>query len=72
MVSGMLVSDDSTGRLILVSAPQGQKARFKSTQLCQTCAKVKNVCQVCVLDLTYGETTSVVVALAWSMRRPTC
>ena len=32
----------------------GPRARFKSTQVCQMCSKVKNVCQTCVLDLTYG------------------
>jgi len=32
----------------------GAKARFKKTEVCQTCAKVKNVCQTCLLDLTYG------------------
>lgn len=32
----------------------GPKARFKKTELCHTCAKVKNVCQTCVLDLQYG------------------
>ncbi|KAM3571610.1 hypothetical protein VYU27_006339 [Nannochloropsis oceanica] len=32
----------------------GAKARFKKTEVCQTCAKMKNVCQTCVLDLTYG------------------
>mmetsp|Transcript_11221 Transcript_11221/g.14566 ORF Transcript_11221/g.14566 Transcript_11221/m.14566 type:complete len:420 (-) Transcript_11221:3-1262(-) len=32
----------------------GQTSRYKGTQLCQTCAKLKNVCQVCVLDLQYG------------------
>ncbi|KAG8907414.1 Pre-mRNA-splicing factor slt11 [Tulasnella sp. 403] len=32
----------------------GQGMRFKSTVVCQTCAKVKNVCQTCLLDLTYG------------------
>lgn len=28
--------------------------RFKSTVVCQTCAKIKNVCQTCLLDLEYG------------------
>ena len=32
----------------------GTKARFKKTEVCQTCAKTKNVCQTCVLDLEYG------------------
>ncbi|KAE8249577.1 hypothetical protein A4X13_0g5160 [Tilletia indica] len=32
----------------------GQGARFKRTEICTTCAKVKNVCQTCVLDLQYG------------------
>jgi len=32
----------------------GGAARYKKTQLCQTCSKTKNVCQVCILDLTYG------------------
>lgn len=29
--------------------------RFKNTVLCQMCAKLKNVCQVCMFDLQYGE-----------------
>ncbi|GFP98798.1 zinc finger CCCH domain-containing protein 49 [Phtheirospermum japonicum] len=29
-------------------------ARYKKTELCQTCSKLKNVCQVCLLDLEYG------------------
>lgn len=33
----------------------GTQGRIKSTQLCQTCAKLKNACQTCVLDLQYGE-----------------
>ncbi|KAG9008563.1 Pre-mRNA-splicing factor slt11 [Tulasnella sp. JGI-2019a] len=32
----------------------GQGMRFKTTVICQTCAKVKNVCQTCLLDLVYG------------------
>jgi hypothetical protein len=37
----------------------GQGARFKTTVICQTCAKVKNVCQTCLLDLEYGLPTQV-------------
>ncbi|XP_022657967.1 pre-mRNA-splicing factor RBM22-like isoform X3 [Varroa jacobsoni] len=32
----------------------GPKSRFKKTEVCQTCAKLKNVCQTCLLDLDYG------------------
>ncbi|KAI9485620.1 MAG: hypothetical protein EXX96DRAFT_515049 [Benjaminiella poitrasii] len=32
----------------------GTNARYKKTEICQTCAKVKNVCQTCILDLQYG------------------
>lgn len=32
----------------------GTKGRFKRTEICQTCAKLKNVCQTCVFDLQYG------------------
>ncbi|XP_040575591.1 pre-mRNA-splicing factor RBM22 [Lepeophtheirus salmonis] len=32
----------------------GAKMRFKKTEICQTCAKLKNVCQTCLLDLEYG------------------
>lgn len=28
--------------------------RFKKTEICTTCASIKNVCQTCVLDLQYG------------------
>eukprot|EP01015_Nassula_variabilis_P032781 TRINITY_DN7724_c0_g3_i1.p1 TRINITY_DN7724_c0_g3~~TRINITY_DN7724_c0_g3_i1.p1 ORF type:complete len:212 (+),score=26.97 TRINITY_DN7724_c0_g3_i1:66-701(+) len=32
----------------------GPKGRFKNTEVCQTCAKLKNVCQTCLFDLEYG------------------
>mmetsp|Transcript_45368 Transcript_45368/g.89197 ORF Transcript_45368/g.89197 Transcript_45368/m.89197 type:complete len:363 (+) Transcript_45368:62-1150(+) len=32
----------------------GPQARYKKTELCHTCAKLKNVCQTCVLDLQFG------------------
>ncbi|GKU98803.1 hypothetical protein SLEP1_g11753 [Rubroshorea leprosula] len=32
----------------------GRDARYKKTEICQTCGKLKNVCQVCLLDLEYG------------------
>ena len=32
----------------------GSKSRFKKTEICQTCAKVKNVCQTCLFDLEFG------------------
>lgn len=32
----------------------GPRARPKKTEICQTCAKVKNLCQTCLLDLQYG------------------
>lgn len=32
----------------------GTNMRYKKTEICQTCAKVKNVCQTCVLDLQYN------------------
>jgi len=33
--------------------------RFKKTEVCQTCSRLKNVCQVCLLDLEYGLPTQV-------------
>eukprot|EP01059_Diplonema_ambulator_P023998 TRINITY_DN39730_c0_g1_i1.p1 TRINITY_DN39730_c0_g1~~TRINITY_DN39730_c0_g1_i1.p1 ORF type:complete len:295 (+),score=28.52 TRINITY_DN39730_c0_g1_i1:56-940(+) len=32
----------------------GRDSRYKTTVLCQTCAKVKNCCQCCIFDLEYG------------------
>ena len=32
----------------------GKKGRFKSTIICQLCAKMKNVCQACLLDQELG------------------
>ncbi|KAI5121657.1 hypothetical protein M0805_002733 [Coniferiporia weirii] len=37
----------------------GAGMRFKATVVCQTCAKIKNVCQTCLLDLEYGLPTQV-------------
>ena len=35
----------------------GRGEGYKRTQICQTCAKVKNLCQSCLLDLQFGTTT---------------
>lgn len=32
----------------------GAGARYKKTEICQTCAKAKHVCQTCLLDLQYN------------------
>ncbi|KAJ7219393.1 hypothetical protein GGX14DRAFT_436009 [Mycena pura] len=37
----------------------GTGMRYKTTVICQTCAKVKNVCQTCLLDLEYALPTQV-------------
>ncbi|KAG6832327.1 hypothetical protein H0H87_001968 [Tephrocybe sp. NHM501043] len=50
----------------------GAGGRFKTTVICQTCAKVKNVCQTCLLDLEYGLPTQVRdTALALQNEAPT-
>lgn len=33
--------------------PEGRNTRFKKTEICRTCAKLKNVCQTCILDINY-------------------
>eukprot|EP01062_Namystynia_karyoxenos_P033944 TRINITY_DN24899_c0_g3_i1.p1 TRINITY_DN24899_c0_g3~~TRINITY_DN24899_c0_g3_i1.p1 ORF type:complete len:329 (+),score=94.77 TRINITY_DN24899_c0_g3_i1:74-988(+) len=37
----------------------GGDSRYKTTVLCQTCAKLKNVCQCCIFDLDFGLPTAV-------------
>lgn len=37
----------------------GQGMRYKKTEICQVCAKAKNVCQTCLLDLQFGLPTQV-------------
>ncbi|WFD32864.1 Pre-mRNA-splicing factor slt11 [Malassezia sp. CBS 17886] len=37
----------------------GAGMRFKRTEICTTCAKLKNVCQTCILDLRYQLPTHV-------------
>ncbi|TPX36776.1 hypothetical protein SeMB42_g07057 [Synchytrium endobioticum] len=32
----------------------GAGMRYKKTEICQTCSKIKNVCQTCILDLEFG------------------
>eukprot|EP00906_Rhabdomonas_costata_P012136 RCo017344 len=32
----------------------GRDARYKSTIICQTCSRLKNVCQTCLFDLDFG------------------
>ncbi|RKP10518.1 putative cell wall organization and biogenesis-related protein [Thamnocephalis sphaerospora] len=32
----------------------GNGMRYKKTEICQVCAKLKNVCQTCIFDLEYG------------------
>jgi pre-mRNA-splicing factor RBM22/SLT11 len=46
--------------------------RYKTTVVCQTCAKTRNVCQTCLLDLEYHLPTQVRdTALAVANEAPT-
>jgi pre-mRNA-splicing factor RBM22/SLT11 len=38
----------------LIRWKPGSKARYKKTEVCQSCSKIKNCCQTCLLDLQYG------------------
>eukprot|EP00033_Pygsuia_biforma_P001259 GCRY01001425.1.p1 GENE.GCRY01001425.1~~GCRY01001425.1.p1 ORF type:complete len:271 (+),score=24.30 GCRY01001425.1:203-1015(+) len=40
--------------------PGGRGMRYKQTVICQNCAKMKNICQVCMFDLKYGLPTGVI------------
>ncbi|XP_037364219.2 pre-mRNA-splicing factor RBM22-like [Talpa occidentalis] len=39
----------------------GVRMRFKKTEVCQTCSKLKNVCQTCLLDLEYDKELRAIV-----------
>lgn len=41
----------------------GTRMRFKKTEVCQTCSKMKNVCQTCLLDLEYGESLQLILVI---------
>lgn len=32
----------------------GPRMRFKRTEICQTCSRAKNICQTCLLDLSFS------------------
>ena len=33
----------------------GRGQGYRQTQVCQTCSKIKNLCQTCILDLQFGK-----------------
>jgi pre-mRNA-splicing factor RBM22/SLT11 len=33
----------------------GRGENYKRTEVCQTCSKIKNICQTCILDLEFGK-----------------
>lgn len=51
----------------------GSDSRYKKTEICQTCAKMKNVCQTCLLDLELGlpvQARDAVLGLSEKMEKP--
>ena len=52
----------------------GTSGRYKKAVLCQMCAKMKNVCQCCILDLEYGTSRASAAERGggdgWSGKRP--
>jgi len=49
----------------------GSGARYKKTEVCQTCSKLKNVCQTCLLDLEFGLPVQVRDAAFPTQQQPT-
>ena len=39
----------------------GPRMRYKKTEICQTCSKLKNVCQTCLLNMEYGLPVQVMI-----------
>lgn len=33
----------------------GRGVGYKKTEVCQTCSRLKNICQTCILDLQFGK-----------------
>lgn len=54
-----LTNPSLNASLIISRWCPGARMRFKKTEICQTCSKLKNVCQTCLLDLEYGLPTQV-------------
>lgn len=44
----------------------GARMRFKKTEICQTCARLRNACQTCLLDLEYGLPLQVEIILTFN------
>jgi pre-mRNA-splicing factor RBM22/SLT11 len=56
-----MLKDSNGGECKICSRPftifkwkAGTKGRYKSNVICRLCAKLKNTCQCCILDLQYG------------------